>query len=251
MFMKKNKIAIAYTSLDDQLNAEQLSQKLALAIADDLFEYEMILMLKNAELELQFSQQNYKPFKIDFSQAQLDYRRQHAKLKNELLLKAIGLKTLKQPKIIDATAGLGRDAFLMASFGCDVTLIERSAILVELLKQAIKTLDDKVIKMDLIHADAIHFLQALPLKHYPDVIYIDPMFPERKKSALVKKEMLILKSLVGEDEDAINLFNIALQRAKKRVVVKRPAYAPIISNRKPEIQYKGRSVRFDVYTHLK
>ena len=95
--------------------------------------------------------------------------------------------------------------------------------------------------------DAITYLAKLPKTKYPDVIYLDPMFPSRSKSALNKKSMRILKEIVGKDSDSDQLLKIALKTALKRVVVKRPKLAPHLAGKKPDITYRGKSSRFDVY----
>jgi len=87
------------------------------------------------------------------------------------------------------------------------------------------------------------------LAQQPDVIYLDPMYPHREKSAAVKKEMRVFQSLVGEDLDADNLLEPALALAKYRVVVKRPSYAPPLNNKKPSTSIKMKKNRFDVYVN--
>ena len=82
----------------------------------------------------------------------------------------------------------------------------------------------------------------------PDVIYIDPMYPDRKKSALVKKDMQILQRLHGKDENTAELLDSALKFAKKRVVVKRPVQAETLSQKKPNTCIKSKKTRYDIYT---
>ena len=185
--------------------------------------------------------------KVDFVTGKADFRRKHPS--KELLTKACGLKKGNRPTIIDATAGLGRDAFVLASQGCQVTMLERSPELAALLKEALKQLhtSDPSIQLDLVHCEAKDYLAKLPEEQHPDVIYLDPMHPTRKKSALVKKEMRELRELVGEDQDAAELFEIALKTAKKRVVVKRPRTANPLSTKEPNLTLTGKSTRFDVY----
>ena len=86
-----------------------------------------------------------------------------------------------------------------------------------------------------------------PLPFKPDVVYLDPMYPTRKKSAYVKKEMRILKMVVGDDTDADDLLEPALKIAVKRVAVKRPAYAGWLANRKPHTVIESKNSRFDIY----
>jgi 16S rRNA (guanine1516-N2)-methyltransferase len=147
---------------------------------------------------------------------------------------------------VDATAGFGRDAFHMFYLGKRVIAIERSPIVAAMLSDAIHRLvsSARSDSLQLICDDARRRLvQCDP----PDVIYMDPMFPDRQgRSALAGKELQILRALVGDDGDARALFHIARSVALQRVVVKRPAWAGPIEP-KPDLEYKGRAVRYDVY----
>lgn len=188
---------------------------------------------------------------IDFLSKQLTYRRQHAGLKNELLARAIGKHPSEAPTIVDATAGLGRDSFILASLGFQITLLEREDALYEVLAAAIAAatpaLPDIMQRMHLIHTDAITWLKALPPASRPDTIYLDPMFPSRKKSASVKKSMAIVQELLGNSSDNTLLFETALATATRRVIVKRPRTAAKISDHAVNFQLNGRTSRFDVY----
>lgn len=194
----------------------------------------------------------WQPFYIDFTKGQLHYRSKQAGLRSELIARAMGAKPKDQPKILDATAGLGKDAFILASLGFHLTMLETSPIVYYLLadglKRARNSLETAEIadRLHLIHADAIDWLQNPPFS--PDIIYLDPMFPERKKSASVKKDMVFLQELLGKCENQENLFSKAFACAKKRVVVKRPRKAACLSTeRKPDFAFEGKSSRFDIY----
>jgi 16S rRNA (guanine1516-N2)-methyltransferase len=104
-----------------------------------------------------------------------------------------------------------------------------------------------VARMHLTHTDARLWLAALPEAERPDIIYLDPMFPSRDKSASVKKEMVILQNLLEKDLDAATLFTAALACSRRRVVVKRPRLAPALSLQKPNYTLQGKSSRFDIY----
>jgi len=186
---------------------------------------------------------------IDFLQGETGYRLRRVSVGNELLARAIGVTGNKKPIVLDVTAGLGRDGFVLATLGCDVTLVERSPVVAAALQDALQRAlaDSKYsqLKIQLIHADAISYLQQL--KIFPDVIYLDPMYPHRTKSALVKKEMRILRELVGEDADAPDVLRLALQRAKHRIVVKRPRLAVPLGDLKPHHSIEGKQHRFDIY----
>ena len=187
------------------------------------------------------------PVAVDF---ELSLRNRHPG--KELLLKAVG-GSRNRATVLDATAGLGRDSFLMASYGCTVTMCERmpvvAALLADGLRRAGRSYDCAEIasRMDLRQENAGVYLAGLAEADCPDVVYLDPMFPVSGKSALVKKEMRLFHSLVGLDEDSGVLLDLALQRARHRVVVKRPPKAPYLGERKPQLSIAGKAVRFDIY----
>ena len=159
--------------------------------------------------------------------------------------------------VFDATAGLGKDSFILAALGCTVTLVERSPVLGALLQEGLEkarnneSVSDIINRMQLQIADAKNVLTALSNEYFPDVIYIDPMFPVQEKSALNKIEMRLIRELVGDDLDAPALLEIALKRAKKRVVVKRPRYAKTLTDVEPSFVIAGKANRYDVYLSQK
>jgi len=193
---------------------------------------------------------------IDFLTGKIAYRR--AQNGKELLAKAVGIKGCYRPSILDATAGLGRDGFMLACWGCKVTMLERSPVMATLLQDALTrafTESEWAQKLSLlfIHTDAFDYFNKLELlnnTYYPDVIYLDPMHPVRSKSALVKKEMRLVREIVGEDKDSDDLLVQALHYATSRVVVKRPRLAPALANLKPDFCITGKQQRFDVYLSL-
>mgnify|MGYP000017343751 FL=1 len=189
--------------------------------------------------------------KCDFLQGAIRHRLRFGGGRGQHLPRAVGLKGGRSPTIIDATAGLGRDAFLLASLGSQVTLIERSDIIHELLadgmeaaRQAGGQHKDIIERMTLIHGDSIDLLPRM----HADVVLIDPMHPPRKKSALVKAEMRAIRDIVGFDEDQRLLIETALAIAAKRVVLKWPARAaPLAGLRPASHQITGKSIRYDVF----
>lgn len=194
---------------------------------------------------------------VDYCTGRSDHRRRHGGGKNQPLARAAGLGKLSAPHVLDATAGLGRDAFVLASLGCRVTLVERAAAFAALLEDGIERalLDAEVRpiaeRMLLIHADSKDYLRQLLPGNRPDVIYLDPMYPHREKSALVKKEMRYARALVGDDMDAGELLSIALASARHRVAVKRPAGAPPLPGPRPAAEITSANTRYDIYTvHL-
>jgi len=173
--------------------------------------------------------------------------------RGQALPKAVGMKKGQTPTIVDATAGLGGDAFLLASLGAEVTLIERSPEMHRLLQEGLKRaleaggeVAEVIGRMTLLFGDAKDVLASLKPK--PDVVLVDPMHPPRKKSALVKSEMRQIRQIVGTDVDAADLMKVALVTAQKRVVLKWPRLAdPIASIGPCSHQIIGKSTRYDVF----
>lgn len=192
-----------------------------------------------------------KPLRIDFLSGTNFHRYRFGGGKRQLIGRAVGLKSGYKPKVLDITAGLGRDGFVLASLGCSVTLLERSSILYALLRDGLQRAHSakwfQTLSLTLHHQEASRYLTSMPPEEYPEVIYCDPMFPESKQSALVKKDMRLLRDLIGDDLDADQLLPHSLKVATKRVVVKRHLHAPFINQSTPSIQFKGKSSRYDVY----
>lgn len=188
---------------------------------------------------------------IDFVDGAVGYRFRAGEGRDQALLKAVGFKKGVIPDVVDATAGLGRDAFLMAAHGARVTLIERAphihAQLADALARAASEggkYAETVSRMTLLHGDSIALLPALA----PDVVLVDPMHPPRGNTALVKKEMRLLREIVGDDADQLTLIRTALAAAKKRVVLKWPRRAPLPSGLlPPSHQILGKNTRYDVF----
>lgn len=187
---------------------------------------------------------------VDFVSGAAAHRRKFGGGKGQAIAKAIGLKAGVKIDVIDATAGLGRDAFVLASLGCHVTMVERSPVAAALLDDGLQRacLNLEIgqwvqERMQLHFASGYEYLKA----HQTDVVYLDPMFPHKKKSALVKKEMRVFQSVVGADLDADDLLDVALNAARYRVVVKRPDYAPFLNDKKPSMSITTKKNRFDVY----
>lgn len=185
------------------------------------------------------------------------HRHQFGGGRGQAIARAVGLKSGNTPSILDTTAGLAGDAFVLATLGCSVTMLERSQILFMLIDDALERASlnedfNPIIKQGFtaINNDANDYIkkQLSAGNTAPDVIYIDPMYPDRKKSALVKKDMQILQRLHGEDENAAELLGNALNYAKKRVVVKRPLHAETLSEKKPNTCIKSKKTRYDIYT---
>jgi len=193
----------------------------------------------------------------EFTKGSARHRRLYGGGKSQVIAKAIGIKDRNRPYVADLTAGLGADAFVLASLGCNVAMVERNSVVAALLQDGLdraqiaseeeSMLAEILTRMAMYQAEAKHWLASLSAGELPDVIYLDPMFPERKKSALVNKKMQALQHVVSDDADANALLPLALESAKYRVVVKRPSKAPWLDNQKPGLSLGGKSVRFDIY----
>ncbi|QSP96322.1 class I SAM-dependent methyltransferase [Marinobacter salinisoli] len=193
------------------------------------------------------------PVRVDFVAGKMGYRREHGGGVGQLVAKAVGLqKTRAALHVLDATAGLGQDAFVLASLGCTVTLFERNpvihALLADGLARAALNVDCAPIirRMTLKSGSSIKWLAEADPESV-DVVYLDPMFPHRDKSALVKKEMQVFRRIVGDDDDSAELLHAALKCVRYRVVVKRPRKAPAIEGTAPATVVEGKSSRYDIY----
>ncbi len=234
---------------------QQLQQQFGLSTALNLCESSVswylsmqhgALVLRNGSLPKQGA------VLVDFASGASRYRRQHGGGKSEAIAKAVGLNKKAGLSVLDATAGLGRDAFVLASLGANVTLVERNPVVAALLFDGLRRaaaqpqLAAVAARMQLCHLTA----QAALATHQPvDVVFLDPMFPAREKSAQVKKEMRAFHDVVGSDDDADSLLAPALLLAQKRVVVKRPGYADWLAGQEPTMAVTGKNNRFDVYVN--
>ncbi len=190
---------------------------------------------------------------VDFLSGEANYRREQGGGKRQPIARAIGMKTSKNIKVLDATAGLGGDAFVLACLGCELQMLERSPVIASLLADGLRRalLDDDVGEI------VRHMtLQNMSAENYfsqrverPDVIYLDPMYPGRKKTAKVKKEMQMLQGLLAYQENE-PLLKPALAVAKERVVVKRPKGAEYLDNISPNHSIVSKKTRYDVYLSL-
>jgi 16S rRNA (guanine1516-N2)-methyltransferase len=192
---------------------------------------------------------------VDFVTGAMAHRRRFGGGRGEAVAKAVGIKGSYLPDVVDATAGLGRDAFVLAALGCTVRMLERNPVVAALLDDGLQRgYRDAEIgpwlqqRLTLLHASSLTALADIAPR--PQVVYLDPMYPHRQKSALVKKEMRVFQSLVGPDLDADGLLAPARALATKRVVVKRPDYAPPLANVPAQAAVTTKSHRFDLYTPL-
>ena len=250
---KSPRIGVGYTDPEQQDRAEKLAAQLGLPRAAEGANFDFIMRCTDQRLEL--IRQNDPALTgsvwVDFVQGPSGYRRVRGG--SEMLIRAIGHKKNMPTSVLDATGGLGRDTFIMASRGCHVHIVEENPIVAALLKdglcRASEHPDTKEIcsRIRLTIGDSCQLLTRKSRTGKYDVIYLDPMFPKRSKSARVKKELQILQLLVGGENGTDLLFAAALKEAEKRVVVKRPKSAPPLPGRSPSYSLGGKTTRFDVY----
>lgn len=177
-------------------------------------------------------------------------------LSKELLVKAAKIKDPDHPLIaLDATAGLGEDSILLAAAGFHVHMYERNPVVYELLTDALERakeipeLAPITERMTVYHGDSIEAMKNLEIT--PDVILLDPMFPERQKSALVKKKLQMIQKLEIPCMDETELLKAAMNAAPKKLIVKRPPKGPYLAGIKPDYSNEGKAVRFDCFVSPK
>lgn len=193
--------------------------------------------------------------RVQLDEGSLGFRLTAERARHEAVVKACGLLKAPGPvTVFDATAGLLRDACVLAAAGAEVWVGERSPVIAALVADGLAraaadpALRELLARLHFQPGDSLAQLEALAgSERRPAVVYLDPMFPHRDKSALVKKEMRVFRSVVGEDTDADALLAPALRAATRRVVVKRPRHAPWLAGRKPALAQEGKSARFDIY----
>lgn len=262
---RARQLALLATTAADEIPASRLARRLGLrqlatgTSPAGCTEVPILLVVSGEALHLQQTGREAPgPISVDFGSAGLRYRRRSGT--TELLGRAVGHHPERPLRIVDATAGLGRDAFILAGLGNEVCLCERDPVVVELLRAGLKeagkrrdgALREVALRMSLHSGDARE--QDGSLTRGVDVIYLDPMFPDRVKSAAVKKEMAVLKRMLGDSAapgEADALLHWALEQGVARVVVKRPARAASLAGARPSHCIRGKSVRYDVYVERK
>ncbi|EKF75090.1 hypothetical protein A11A3_05339 [Alcanivorax hongdengensis A-11-3] len=185
------------------------------------------------------------PLAVEFNEGKQGYRLSHERVRHERLIKALGKPREAQTTVLDATAGLGRDAALMAMAGFQVLLCERSPVVHALLADGLARAPSLAERMLLLPCEDALAQPTEPLH----AVYLDPMFPAREKSAAVKKDLQWLQWLCPypQADEERRLMDWALSLPARRVIVKRPARAPLLAGRTPGFSQKGKAVRFDVY----
>lgn len=194
---------------------------------------------------------------VDFCSGSAAHRRLYGGGKNQMIAKAVGISRNFRPLVVDATAGLGKDAFVLAALGCELILLERSPVAFALLADGLRRAREFAVahdadllrtveRMTLFAGNSIDWLRAC--EQPVDVIYIDPMFPERHKQAAVKKDMQAFHAVIGQDDDGAALLDAANEKVVYRTVVKRPRLAAPLGQDQPSYVLSGKSSRYDIYT---
>jgi 16S rRNA (guanine1516-N2)-methyltransferase len=257
-------LALLAATAADESRAAALAQRLDLPIlatgSDPVCcDGDAVLVVAASALTLQQTGAGASgPVGVDFGSAGMRHRRRSGA--NELLGRAVGWGKKSPLTILDGTAGLGRDAFVLADLGCQVVLCEREPLIIELLRAGMQVAADcgdpwlaGVSHRMRLRVGDVRNMAAVDLQGV-DVIYLDPMFPPRAKSAAVKKEMALFQMLLDSSSDfleADSLLEWAIALETSRVVVKRPAKAPNLAGLQPSHRIAGSAVRYDVYVHRK
>jgi len=246
-------IAIVSTEPKDAPLASEWSRRLNIPIGLPTDSVELLFKVNSHKISLQMQdEEGSGEVFVDFVEGAMGHRRRFGGGKGQTLAKAMGFKNNKHPQILDVTAGLGRDAFVLAHLGANVTMMERSPVIAALLEDGLRRANqDPELgqwlpeRLSLQQGDACQLL--LQLEQRPEIVYMDPMYPHRSKTALVKKEMRLLRAVVGDDDNAEALLKAALATATKRVVVKRPKGAPCVDEKRPSYVLEGKTTRYDIY----
>lgn len=179
------------------------------------------------------------------------HRVTNGRLQHEMLVRAAKSEKPGR-KAIDATAGMGEDAFLLAAQGYEVTLFEQNPVIAVLLKDALRrakkhpVLKDIASRMNLVQDNSVEGMSKLldPV----DVIYLDPMFPARQKSSLINKKLQLIQKLEPPCSEETDLFDAAISASPSKIIVKRPLKSEFLAGRKPSYTLNGKAIRYDCYT---
>jgi 16S rRNA (guanine1516-N2)-methyltransferase len=256
------KIAVTVNELDGPVaaRAEALAASLSmpysplLSVAGD--EYSLLLIVTAGGVSLQQTGKGAPgPLRVDFDSGKQAWRQRHGGGKSQLIARAVGLHKSSRPEVLDATAGLGGDSYVLAGLGCNVTMLEQSAVVAALLQDGLQRLAASPDAQLQAIADRLQLRPATRAEDYlarsnnsHQLIYLDPMFPGAAGSAAVKKEMQLLRLLLDQPGDEAQLLQLALEKASCRVVVKRHKQSPAIAGPAPSYQLVGKAIRYDIYS---
>ncbi len=165
------------------------------------------------------------------------------------MLSHIARTKKENPTAIDATAGMGTDSIIFAACGYDVTMFEQNPVIAALLKDAMQRarkhpeLSEIVSRMTLIEGDSIELMPKIPFS--PDIIYLDPMFPERRKSGLINKKLQLIQKLEHPCYEGEALLNAAISLNPEKIIIKRPLKGENLAGKTPSYTIKGKAIRYD------
>ena len=238
-----NKITIYCGDNGDRDAADMLSRQLGVPLADSMGEA-LTLVFDGTGLSLVGSGMRYQG---DFSR--MLNRVTKGRLHHEMIVKLAKTKT-EHPVAVDAAAGMGEDSFLLAAAGYEVYLFERDRVIAALLGDALRRagqdeqLRGIVGRMHLKEGDSIELMPQLGIT--PEIVYLDPMFPPRKKSGLIHKKLQLIQKLEQPCADERELFDAAAALHPKKIIIKRPLNGALLADRKPSYTVKGKAIRYDV-----
>ena len=249
-----NNIAFVVYEETQQARSEALAKQLSIKVLDKTVDQniDFLMYFDQQILKISQAEQLNSAVWVDFSSGKTAYRQKHQGKGKLPISRACGIKNNHRPSIIDATAGLGQDAFILAGLECQVICMEQNPYLSMLLADGFKRAKaaepwvEKIVgRMELQQGQA----EELLIKQSADVIYLDPMYPhqENKKTAKVKKGMQLFRTFPGTKSDEKALLKVAINSAKERVVVKRPDWASSIEGFQPSHQVPGKNHRYDIY----
>lgn len=238
-----NNITIYLDEKGDREAAEALSRQLGVPISDSMGE-ELTLVFDGTGLSLVGCGMRYQG---DF--ARMLNRVTKGRFHHEMLVRIAKTKT-EHPVAVDAAAGMGEDSFLLAAAGYEVTLFEQDAVIAALLKDALcraredDRLREIVGRMHLIEGNSIALMPQLTIS--PEIVYLDPMFPPRKKSGLIQKKLQLIQKLEQPCADERELYDAAVSLRPKKIIIKRPLNGALLAGKKPSYTVKGKAIRYDV-----
>lgn len=255
------KIAVTVNEVEGSVaaRAQALADSLSmpyrplLSVAGD--EYGLLLIVGADGVSLQQTGKGAPgPLRVDFDSGKQAWRQRHGGGKSQLIARAVGLHKGARPEVLDATAGLGGDSYVLAGLGCSVTLLEQSAVVAALLQDGLRRLAASPDAQLQAIAERLQLRPAIRAQDYlasadsHQLIYLDPMFPGAAGSAAVKKDMQLLRLLLDQPADEAALLQLALEKASCRVVVKRHRQSPAIAGPAPSYQLAGKAIRYDIYS---
>lgn len=238
----------------DQRRVDEIADKLSIAPVikpEDFDQSQLHLLYDEKGLSLR---QGSIAMQGDFTQ--MLPRLKRGKVESEMLYKASKIKGLEGIKTaMDATAGLGEDSMLLAAAGYTVELFEKNPVIAALLEDAliralkIPELAAMSSRMHLHTEDSIEYMVSQ--EKGPDLIYLDPMFPARQKSGLIKKKFQLLQQLESPEMNGEEMLAAAMGLKPTRIVVKRPLKGELLGGQKPSFSLQGKAIRYDCFVNIR